>query len=56
MKIWLNDGKNEKNDWGWQWTLLGSFDNPLALGPGDRVRIADIDGDGVNASNDTSLD
>jgi hypothetical protein len=49
MKIWLNRGKNDKINWGWQWDEYPNT-YPLSLGPGSRGRIADMNGDGVSES------
>ncbi|KAL2212798.1 hypothetical protein CC79DRAFT_1267941 [Sarocladium strictum] len=46
IKVWLNGGEAAGTTWGWGWVELGSIAS--GVGPGGRVRIADIDGDGVS--------
>lgn len=46
LKAYLNDGEDEGSEYGWKFNPIGEIAS--GLGPGHRVRIADIDGDGVS--------
>lgn len=47
LKAYLNEGEDEGfEDYGWKFNPIGEIAS--GLGPGHRVRIADIDGDGVS--------
>ncbi|KAF4990980.1 hypothetical protein FDECE_14187 [Fusarium decemcellulare] len=44
LKAYLNDGEDKNSDYGWKFKSIGTIAS--GLGPGRRVRISDIDGDG----------
>lgn len=46
LKAYLNKGEADDQDYGWKFNPIGEIAS--GLGPGHRVRIADIDGDGVS--------
>lgn len=47
LKAYLNEGEDEGlEEYGWKFNSIGEIAS--GLGPGHRVRIADIDGDGVS--------
>ena len=46
IKAFLNEGKDDGSQRGWKFKSIGQIAS--GLGPGHRVRIADIDGDGVS--------
>jgi hypothetical protein len=43
LRVWINEGSGGGT--GWRFKEIGQIAS--GLGPGARVRIADIDGDGV---------
>lgn len=45
LKAYLNDGEDKSSEYGWKFKPIGTIAS--GLGAGNRVRIADIDGDGV---------
>jgi hypothetical protein len=45
LKAYLNVGEDKGSEYGWKFKPIGTIAS--GLGPGKRVRIADIDGDGV---------
>jgi hypothetical protein len=45
LKAYLNLGPDDSSSYKWLFNPIGTI--ATGLGPGHRVRIADIDGDGV---------
>lgn len=45
LSVWLNEGRDSGFASGWKFKEMGQIAS--GLGPGARVRMADIDGDGV---------
>lgn len=45
LKAYLNVGEDKGSEFGWKFRSIGTIAS--GLGPGKRVRIADIDGDGA---------
>lgn len=49
LSVWLNEGRDSGVASGWKFKEMGQIAS--GLGPGTRVRMADIDGDGVGRAN-----
>lgn len=46
LRVWLNEGRDSGSATRWKFKEMGQIAS--GLGPGARVRMADIDGDGVS--------